>query len=85
MSNGTRKPASNLNEGNAIREAYNDVTGVLGTEGWLSGFVGRKVEFDNDAETQVITFSENGVTLYELTLIYEDATQDVLVSAERTA
>jgi hypothetical protein len=58
--------------------------------GFLAGKVGRKItqtitttNVPND--TAVYAFSEGATSLYTYTVIYTDATQSVLLSAERTA
>ncbi len=81
----TTKTPSNLNGSNIERASFNDTTGVIGTEGWLSGKVGRKVELAINSAIEVYTFSEDGVELLELTLTYTDSTRETLSSAERTA
>lgn len=86
----TQKPLSERDANQTLQHAYNDVDGSLTTNGFLTGKVGRKIEQSitttNVAnDTAVIDFIENGNLLYTLTVVYTDATQSVLVSAERTA
>ncbi len=82
---GTDKRPSNLDGFGTLKGAYNDDTGVLGTEGWLTGKVGRKVELEVAGDTEVYTYSEDGTVVLELTLIYTDSDRETLESAERTA
>lgn len=74
----------------AIRSSYNDVNDTLGVDGFLVGFVGRRIDIATSTttvanDTQTFTFSENGSQLYVLRLIYTDGTQSTLMSAERIA
>lgn len=69
---------------------YNESDKSLTTNGFLVGMVGRKITqaistttVANDTAT--FTFIENGVTLYQYTVIFTDASQTVMLSAERTA
>lgn len=86
----TLKPPSDLDSSQNIQRSYNDVNGTLSVDGFLTGLVGRKVTLaistttvSNDTETY--TFSENGVTLYVIKIIYTTGTRDVMLSAERIA
>ena len=86
----TQKPLSDRDANQTLQSSYNQVDGSLQISGFLTGRVGHKVEFATTTtsttdDTQIITFSDNGNELYELTLIYTDATQQTLISAERTA
>lgn len=88
--NKTQKPLTKKNFENAVQAAFNDEDASLTTQGFVTGKVGRKIEFATTTttvpnDTQIITFKEDGVTLYELTLIYTDSTLATLISAERTA
>jgi len=72
----------------AIRSVFNDVDKTISTNGFLVGLIGNKVEMtistttvSNDTETYA--FSENGIALYSLRIIYTNGNRDVLVSAER--
>ena len=74
----------------SIRAAYNDANDTLGVDGFITGLVGRKVvrtvaTTNVTGDTSVFDFSENGNLLYEITVVYTDATQDTFISAERTA
>lgn len=70
----------------AIKLTFNDVDASLTTNGFLIAKVGRKVEVDvSGGSVAIYTFKESGVTLYQYTLTYTDASRTILVSAERTA
>lgn len=86
----TTKKMSRKDQEQTLRSAYNDVNSTLAVDGFLVGLVGRKVvqtitttTLAND--TAVFAFSENGVALYTITVIYTDGTQTIMLSAERTA
>lgn len=81
----TLKHPSNQDGFGTLKRAFNDNSGVFGTEGWVSGKIGRKIELEITDETEVYTFSEDAIVLYELTVIYTDASRETLVSVERTA
>lgn len=81
----TTKSMSSQDSAQTLQGSYNDVDASLSINGYLIAKVGRKVELEIDAETEVYTFSESGVTLYELTLVYTNSDRTDLVSAERTA
>jgi hypothetical protein len=69
-----------------LKLSFNDVDASVTTNGFLIAKVGRKVEIDvSGGSVAVYTFIENGVTLYQYTMTYTDATRTQLVSAERTA
>jgi hypothetical protein len=66
------------------------VDNSLITSGFLVGKVGRKIEIARATtnvadDTQVITFIQDGATLYTLEIVYTDATLSELISAERIA
>jgi hypothetical protein len=86
----TQKPLSHLDYEQTMQSSYNDVNATLSVDGFLTGKVGRKVELSiittsvsND--TEVYNFSESGIPLYELTIIYTDGSRSQMISAERTA
>lgn len=86
----TQRELTKKNEANAIQAAFNDSDASLSVQSFVTGKVGRKITFALAAttvtdDTQVITFEEDGETLYVLTLIYTDATLNTLISVERTA
>lgn len=84
----TSKPVSGLDEAQTLRGAYNEVNDTLSVDGYLTGMIGRKVSLaisttsiSNDTETY--TFSENGITLYVIKVIYTDGSRGTMISAER--
>jgi hypothetical protein len=86
----TTKTKSQVDGNQALQKAYNDVDATLGVNGFVVGKVGHKIELAisttnvaNDTETY--TFSDNGTTLYVITVIYTDGGRDTLLSVERTA
>jgi hypothetical protein len=82
----TTKNFSDRDANQTLKLSFNDVDASLTTNGFLIAKVGRKVEIDVSGGTVAIyTFKENGVTLYQYTLTYTDASRVQLVSAERTA
>lgn len=82
----TSKNLSFRDANQALQLSFNDVDASLTTNGFLIAKVGRKVEVDvSGGSVAIYTFKENGVTLYQYTLTYTDASRTTLVSAERTA
>lgn len=86
----TKKKATKLDYEQAIQGVYNDENATLSVDGFLTGKVGRKVELTISTttvldDTETYNFSEDGVALYELTIIYTDGTRAQMISAERTA
>lgn len=86
----TVKAPSDLDSTQNIQRSYNDVNATLSVDGFLTGLVGRKVVLTistttiaNDTETYA--FSENGVALYSIKIIYTDGTRATMISAERIA
>ena len=86
----TTKRFSERDGNQTLQASFNDVDSSITIGGFLTGKVGRKIEQEITTttvtdDTVIFTFSEDGTDLYELTLIYTDSSQSVLVSAERTA
>ena len=88
----TNKIMSDRDFQQTLRYSYNDVDASLNVNGFLAGAVGRKIiqtitttNVAND--TQILDFTENSGTLalYQYTVIYSDASQTLMLSAERTA
>lgn len=86
----SQKQASTLSSENVLRDVHSSVDNSLITNGFLVGKVGRKIQsvisttiVTNDTNT--LTFSEDGTTLYVLRIIYTDDTQSTMISAERIA
>lgn len=85
MADTLQKPMTANTQDTAIRHAYNDVDKTISTNGFLVGKIGARVDAATAGDTTVFTFSDNGVFLYEITVVYTDASQTTLLSAERTA
>lgn len=86
----TVKGKSEYDNLQTLGQAFNDVDSTITTNGFLVGLVGRKVTVTISmttvtGDTQSFAFSENGIALYTLKLIFTDATCTQLMSAERTA
>lgn len=82
----TEKTMSPKDADQSIRTSFNDLDASLAISSFLVGQVGRKIDVSYpDTVTEVYNFSENGDALYELTIVYTDATKASLESAERTA
>lgn len=86
----TTKLLSDRDHGQVLQAAAVIEDDTIMVNGFLVGKVGRKVvqtisTTSISGDTAVYTFSENGLSLYSLTLIFTDATQNTLISAERTA
>lgn len=90
MANETQKPMSDMSSENTLRGSYNQSDSSYSVGGFIAAVVGRKVEQSisttnvaNDTET--FAFSENGIALYTIQVIYTTGTRDVMLSAERIA
>ncbi len=86
----TQKSLTKKSSVNAVQAAFNDEDASISVQSFVTGKVGRKIEFaiittNVTNDTQVITFTEDGTILYVLTLIYADASLNTLLSVERTA
>lgn len=86
----TNKRLSPKDQEQAIRSAYNDVNSTIGVDGFLTAIIGRRVDQSitttNVAnDTSVFDFSENGLALYQITVVYTDGTRTDILFAERTA
>lgn len=82
----TDKVMSDRDFQQTLKLSFNDADASLTTNGFLIAKVGRKVEIDvSGGSVAIYTFKESGVTLYQYTLTYTDASRTILVSAERTA
>lgn len=90
MAENTTKRFSERDSGQTLQASFNDVDSSLTTNGYLTGKVGRKITQTISTTTVVgdtatFQFLESGTLLYTLTIIYTDATQSIMLSAERTA
>ena len=86
----TKKPPTKLDYEQALQGSYNDVNSTLSVDGFLTGKVGRKIELTISTttianDTEIYSFSENGIALYTLTIVYTDGSRAQLSSVERTA
>lgn len=81
----TEKLLSNRDGNQTLQGAFNEEDFSLTTTGFLQGKVGRRVDVVDGGATEVYTFSENGIPLFEYTITYTDGTKATLLSAERTA
>jgi hypothetical protein len=87
MSN-TKKELSNFDHQQTLRASFNDVDNSITTGSYLTGKVGRKVTQTISTTTvanDTLTFSytESAVLLYQIQVIYTDATYATMISAER--
>lgn len=86
----TIKRLSEYDASQIFQKTYNKEGGTMAVDGFLVGKVGRKVDVVVSAtsvptDTETFTFTEDGVTLFTLVLIYTDGSRAQLLSAERTA
>lgn len=86
----TTKRLSERDANQTLQGSFNDVDFSITTNGFLIGKVGRKVELQVTTttvanDTAIYTFSENGTTLYQYTIIYTNGSRTLMLSAERTA
>lgn len=85
MSNATTKPQSLMSADNALQGAYNQIDSTFSVNGFLVGQVGHKVTLVIASNVETYTFTDNGTTLYVITITYTDATRETMTSAERTS
>lgn len=83
----TQKRASEADTQQIFQKIYNDA-GMICTEGWVTGMVGRKIiptivttNVANDTERY--TYEENGVVLIVLDNVYTDGTRATVLHTER--
>lgn len=88
--NKTLKPLSERDGSQTLKGSFNDVNDTLSVDGFLTGLVGRRVDLaistttlPNDTETYA--FSENGISLYTIQIVYTDGTRSTLLYAVRIA
>lgn len=86
----TLKQLSEFDGTQTLRQALNDVDSSYTTSGFLTALVGRKIIFTTttttvSGDTLNLAFSENGIALYTLQLIFTDGTQATIISAARIA
>lgn len=86
----TTKRLSEYDASQTLQGAFNDVDKTLSVNGFLVGQVGHRVEMTITTtnvpnDTEVFNFLDNGAALYEISVVYTDATRETFLSAERTA
>jgi len=82
----TSKQESVINQGNAIRAAYNAVDKSITTAGFLTGKVGHKIErVVVDGFTDDYKYYDETTLLYTLRITYADTAKSEFLSAERIA
>lgn len=84
----TTKRLSDRDANQTLQAASIQEDDTLMVNGFLVGKVGRRVDVTVTTTTvsndsQVFAFSESGTALYSLKLVFSDATQQTLLSAER--
>ena len=83
----TQKRASEFDQQQIIQKIYNEA-GMICTEGWVTGLVGRRITptigTTNVADdTEIYTYSENGVILVVLHNVYTDGARTTVLYTER--
>lgn len=86
----TKKKFSERDANQTLQHSYNGVDGSLTINGFLVGKVGRKVNLSVTTttitdDTEEFSFSEDGILLYTLKIVYVDGARQQMISAERTA
>jgi len=86
----TTKKLGTSDADQVLKRAYNPDDASLTINGWIAGQVGNSItqtitttNVAND--TAIFSFKENGTQIYQLTIVYTDATQGTMISATRTA
>lgn len=85
----TTKPLSDVDGIQTLQRSFNDSDASINVNGFLVGIVGRRVDLTigttNSAnDTETYAFSENGLALYTLQIVYTDGTRTTLLYAQRT-
>lgn len=89
--NQTSKPFSERDPDQTLRGSFNDVDKSLTTSGWLTSQIGNKITQTISTttlvgDTSTFSYYDKQITLlYSIKLIFTDATQSILLSAERIA
>lgn len=89
--NETSKRLSERDAAQVSQSIYNQIDASITTSGFLSAKIGNKITFTISTtsvtgDTNTVSFFDQQTTLlYSLKLIFSDATQGTLLSAERTA
>lgn len=90
MSNLTKKQPSDIDASQTQQAAFNDNTFTHMVDGFLSGLVGRRIDLAISqttvpTDTETYAFSENGISLLTLQIVYTDGTRTTMLYAVRTA
>jgi hypothetical protein len=85
----TEKQLSQRDANQVLQAVQNDVDDTLTVNGFLVGAVGRRIDFaitetNVPNDTQMVTFSENGIQLYIFALVFTDGSQTQLLYCMRT-
>lgn len=88
MSNHIQKVLSERDANQTLQSAYNDVDATISTNGFLVGKVGNEITLvvtttTVTGDTYTYTFFDNSTQLYQIQIIYTDATQAQMISAKR--
>lgn len=82
----SQKKISSTDYENAIRYAFNDTDKSVSTSSFVTGKIGHKIiRTDIDSITEDFSYYDNSNLLYTIRIIYTDASQEKIVSVERTA
>ena len=82
----TTKTLSQLDENQVQRSIYNDTSGAIAVEGWVTGKIGRKITITAfSATVDDVEFLEGATSLMVLRITYNNSAHDNTVSVERTA
>lgn len=86
----TEKPFSQRDPQQVLQATMNDVDDTLTVNGFLVSVIGRRIDVtvtttNTTNDTQNFAFSENGIALYTLKVVFTDNTYSQLLYAERTA
>lgn len=90
MPTDTQKKFSQRDADQTLQASFNDVDSTITVNGFLVSVVGRRVDVTistttNPGDTQNFAFSENGIALYTLKVVFTDNTYSQLLFAERVA
>ena len=86
----TTKTMSTSDYQQVLKRAYNEDSGGLCTEGWITGKIGRRISYgllttSVADDTVVNTYIEDGVTLMVLHSVYTDATHATILYVTRVS
>lgn len=86
----TQKEFSERDFQQVLRAAFSDEASTIAVDGFIVGKVGRKITravstttVANDTET--FDYSEDGLSLFQIKVVYTDGTREDLISVERVA